>query len=70
MEEKREFEECINKVLQLAKDKRFKEIREELLSYNYADIGEILEEVLEDVGINETIIIFRLLPKDTSVEDY
>ena len=68
MEEKREFQECINKVLQLAKDKRFKEIREELLSYNYADIGEILEEVLEDVGINETIIIFRLLPKDTSVE--
>lgn len=68
MEEKRIFEENIEEIIELAKNKQFKDIREVLLSYNYADIGEILEEVLEEVGINETIIIFRLLPKDTSVE--
>lgn len=68
MEERTVFEENIDQIIELAKNKQFKDIRAELIDYNYADIGEILEEVLEEVGINETIIIFRLLPKDISVE--
>ena len=68
MEERTVFEENIDQIIELAKNKQFKDIRAELINYNYADIGEILEEVLEEVGINETIIIFRLLPKDISVE--
>lgn len=68
MEERTVFEENIDQIIELAKNRQFKDIRAELIDYNYADIGEILEEVLEEVGINETIIIFRLLPKDISVE--
>lgn len=68
MEEKIIFEDAMKKILGLVKEKHFKAAREELLNFNYADIGEILEEILEEVGITETIIIFRLLPKDTAVE--
>lgn len=68
MEEKNLFDKAIEHIISLAKEKQFKVIREELLNLNYADIGEILEEVLEEVGIKETVIIFRLLPKNTSVE--
>lgn len=68
MEEKKMFDETIEEILSLAKEKHFKTIREKLLDFNYADIGEILEEVLEEIGITETVIIFRLLPKDTAVE--
>ncbi len=68
MEEKKMLEDIIKKIIILAKDKNFKKVREELLNLNYVDIGEILEEVLEEVGIKETIVIFRLLPKNTSVE--
>lgn len=63
-----EFEENLEKIIKLAKEKHFKTIRELLLNYNFADIAEILEEILEEVGINETIIVFRLLPKDAAVE--
>ena len=38
------------------------------MKYNAVDISEILEEVLEELGVEKTIIIFRMLPKDVSVE--
>ena len=38
------------------------------LKHNEVDISEILEEVLEELGLEKTIIIFRMLPKDVSVE--
>lgn len=68
MEEKNVLDQITDKVIELAELKNFKAIRLLLLDLNYADIGEILEEVLEEVGIKETIVIFRLLPKDISVE--
>ncbi len=68
MEEKEMFDKATEEIVELAKEKHFKTIREKLLNFNSADIAEILEESLEEVGINETVIIFRLLPKDTSVE--
>lgn len=68
MVEKKSFEEFIDEVIELAKDREFKAIRTSLLTYNAADIAEVLEAVLEYVGIDETIISFRLLPKDISVD--
>lgn len=68
MEEKMVFEDAKKKILDLVGEKHFKAAREELLNFNYADIGEILEDILEEIGINETIVIFRLLPKNTAVE--
>lgn len=58
----------IEKIIELAEEKQYKQVRENLLSFNEADIAEILEELMEELGINTTIIVYRLLPKDTAVE--
>ena len=70
MKEKMPFEELVEYIIELARNKKFKDIRQEIIDnkLNSADIGEVLEEVFEYVGIDETIIIFRLLPKDYSVD--
>lgn len=68
MAEKKSFEEHVDEAIILAKDRKFKAVRQTLLAFNAADVAEILEAILEYVGIDETIISFRLLPKDVSVE--
>ena len=67
MDEK-EFDEVIKELVELAKQKQFKEARTELMNFNAADIAEIIENLIEEVGLYESIVIFRLLPKNTSVE--
>ena len=49
-------------------NKKYFQARDELLKYNGVDIAELLEEVTEETDIDMTIILFRLLPKDVSVE--
>ncbi|MBQ0078784.1 MAG: magnesium transporter [Eubacterium sp.] len=69
MEEKLEqFEEETESIIELLDKKSYFKAKEELLQHNEVDIAEILEEVLEELGIEKTIIIFRMLPKDVSVE--
>lgn len=67
MEEK-EFAQVIEELVELAKQKQFKNVRAKLINFNAADIAEIIENLIEEVGLYESIVIFRLLPKDTSVE--
>lgn len=67
MEEK-EFDEVVEELVELTKQKQFKSVRAELINFNAADIAEIIENLIEEVGLYESIVIFRLLPKDTSVE--
>lgn len=63
------FEESLEKIFQFIEEKRYFKARDELLKYNEADIGEMFEEMLEEPDIIEsTIVIYRLLPKDVSVE--
>ena len=62
------IEEGLEKVLELLKEKRYFSARDELLKFNSVDIAELLEEVTEDAGIQNTVIMFRMLPKDVSVE--
>ncbi len=64
----RKFDDDLEKILELLEEKSYFKARDEILKYNEVDIGEILEEVLEKLGIEKTIIIFRMLPKDVSVE--
>ncbi len=63
-----QFDEDTEKIIGLLADKSYFKARDEILKYNEVDIGEILEEVLEKLGVEKTIIIFRMLPKDVSVE--
>lgn len=62
------MEESLEKILEFLEEKRYFQARDELLKYNAVDIAELLEEVTEEMEIEMTIILFRLLPKDTSVE--
>lgn len=68
MEEKKTFDEILDEILELVIGKKFKRAREELLKLNEADIAEILEEILAEVDMDTTLIVFRMLPKDVSVE--
>ncbi|MBR6799811.1 MAG: magnesium transporter, partial [Firmicutes bacterium] len=63
-----QFDEDIENIIDLLEEKSYFKARDEILKHNEVDIGEILEEVLEELGIEKTIILFRMLPKDVSVE--
>lgn len=63
------FDESLEKIFNWISEKKYFKARDELLKHNEADIAEMFEEMLEDTDILEsTIVIYRLLPKDVSVE--
>lgn len=62
------FDEIVEEILDTVEQKQYVKARDMLLKNNEVDIAEILEEVLEESGIEATIIMFRMLPKDVSVE--
>ncbi len=66
---KEAMEESMEKIFRLLEEKKYFMARDEFLKYNDADIAEMFEELLEDPEILErTIVVYRLLPKDVSVE--
>ncbi len=58
----------IQTILQLLEAKKYSRARDEILKYNTVDIAEILEEIIEELGIGKAIILFRTFPKDVSAE--
>lgn len=64
----KDFDETIEEILEIIEEKQYVKARDALLKNNEVDIAEILEEVLEELGVEPTIIVFRMLPKDVSVE--
>ena len=58
--------EGLQKIKELLEQKKYFRARDELLHFNAVDIAELLEELLEEPGIDTTVILFRLLPKDVS----
>ena len=62
------LDESLEKILKLIEEKKYFQARDELFKYNAVDIAELLEEITEETEIEMTIILFRLLPKDVSVE--
>ena len=62
------FDEEIEQILDLLEEKAYFRARDVILTHNEVDIAEILEEILEESGIDKTIIIYRMLPKDISAE--
>lgn len=61
--------ESMEKIIEFLHEKKYFAVRDELLKYNEADIAEMFEEMfdLED-KLESTIVVYRLLPKDVSVE--
>lgn len=62
------MEESLREILGYLDQKKYFKARDELLKFNAADIADILEEVNDEVDIHMTVILFRLLPKDTAVD--
>ena len=62
------MEESLEKILEWLEEKKYFQARDELLKYNAVDIAEMLEDICEEMDIDMTIILFRLLHKDISVE--
>lgn len=62
------FDEIVEEILDTIERKQYVKARDMLLKNNEVDIAELLEEVLEELGVESTIIMFRMLPKDVSVE--
>ncbi len=60
------FQQTLEQIFELIEEKKYALVRTELLQCNEADIGEILEEVDEELGAEKAVILFRLLPKDIS----
>lgn len=58
----------IQKILEFLDAKKYSRARDEILKNNTVDIAEILEEILEELGIEKTIILFRTFPKDIAAE--
>ncbi|MDF2654036.1 MAG: mgtE [Bacillota bacterium] len=68
MENESVMDGIIQTILELLDAKKYSRARDEILKNNTVDIAEILEEIIEDLGIEKAIILFRTLPKDVSAE--
>lgn len=64
------LQESLGKILALIDEKKYFLARDEMLKHNSIDISELLEEITEEAGISKTVIMFRLLPKDISVDAF
>lgn len=63
------LEETTDEVKGLIENKRYREARDKILVYNEADIAEIFSDLLSELDdIDQIIVLYRLLPKDVSVE--
>lgn len=68
IDRERLIDEGLDKILERLEEKKYFLARDELLKFNSVDIAAILEDVSEEAGLQKTVILFRLLPKDISVE--
>ena len=62
------MEESLEKILSLIEEKKFFRARDELVKFNAVEIAELLEEITAEKDIQATVVLFRLLPKDVSVD--
>ena len=68
IDQEQAFEESREKIFELLEEKKYFRCRDELLKFNAVDIMELLEEVMRKYDMQSSVILFRTLPKDISVE--
>ena len=66
--DRRDFDAEIDEIIKLTEEKKYGHVRNMLLENNAVDIAEMLENVNDRLGLEKEILIFRMLPKDISVE--
>lgn len=57
-----------DEIIELLKNKKYAMARSRLAETNVVDIAEIIENIIEELGLDKAILAFRMLPKDISVE--
>lgn len=68
MEQEKTLNETLDEILELLQNKRYGKARDILLKNNEVDIAEILEDIMGELGVEKSVILFRTLPKNVSVE--
>ena len=64
MDEQKTIDQMLEEIVELINDKKYFKIKKMLEDLNEVDIAEILEEL----DLHNTLLIFRMLPKDLAVE--
>jgi magnesium transporter len=68
MESEKNLEGTVEGVIAFLDAKKYIRARDEILELNEVEAAEALEEIIEKLGIESAVILFRMLPKDMSVE--
>ncbi len=69
MDQEKIVEESMEKILEYLEQKKYFMARDEMLKFNEADIAEIFEELFDNEDeLEKAVVVYRLLPKDVSVE--
>lgn len=68
MEQEKTLNETLAEILELLQNKRYGKVRDLLLENNAVDIAEILEDIMGELDVEKSVIVFRTLPKNVSVE--
>ncbi|MDR0424564.1 MAG: magnesium transporter [Clostridiales Family XIII bacterium] len=68
MENEKRPELVIARIIEFLDAKKYIRARDEILKFDAVETAEALEEILEKPGIECAVILFRMLPKDVSVD--
>lgn len=55
-------------IIEYLKDKKYQDAKKLVLENNAVDIAEIIEEIIDEISIEKAVVMYRMLPKDISVE--
>ena len=64
----RDFDAEVEEIIEMIREKKYGKVRSTIIENNAVDIAEILENVNDRLGLDMVILIFRMLPKDVSVD--
>jgi magnesium transporter len=68
MENEKTLNEILEKILGLLDAKKYMKARAEVLKLNEADVADVIDETVSELGIEMAVILFRMLPKDAAAE--
>ena len=57
-----------DEIIEYLKDKKYQDAKKLILENNAVDIAEIIEEIIDEISIEKAVVMYRMLPKDISVE--
>jgi magnesium transporter len=68
VDNEKSFGEIADGIIGLLDARKYIRARDETLALNEVDTAELIEKIIERLGIEYAVILFRMLPKDVSVE--